>query len=73
VNFLLIRTKFSTSTCFGIWLPSSGGREFLISYLSNVLCYGCVRIMTRPVRQCVASVARHVSAYGCHPQGVVSA
>jgi hypothetical protein len=49
VDVLLIRSKFSTPTCFGIWLPSSGGRECLISYSSNVLCYGRERIMTRPV------------------------
>jgi hypothetical protein len=24
VDFLLTRSKFSTPTCFGIWLPSSG-------------------------------------------------
>jgi hypothetical protein len=48
-GFLLIRSKFSTPTCFGICLPSAGGRECLISYSSNVLCYGRVRIMTRPV------------------------
>jgi hypothetical protein len=47
VDFLLIRSKFSTPTCFGIWLPSSGGRECLISYSINVLCYRHVRIMTR--------------------------
>jgi hypothetical protein len=28
---LLIRSKVSTPTCFGTWLPSSGGREYLIS------------------------------------------
>jgi hypothetical protein len=49
VDVLLIRSKFSTPTCFGMWLPSSGSRECLISYSSNVLCYGRVRIMTRPV------------------------
>jgi hypothetical protein len=49
VNVLLIRSKFSTPTCFCIWLPSSEDRECLISYSSNVLCYGRVRIMTRPV------------------------
>jgi hypothetical protein len=38
--------QISTPTCFGIWLPSSGGRECLISYSSNVLCYGRVRIVT---------------------------
>src|SRR5215471_15704617 len=48
VDFLLYVPNF-TRTCFGIWLPSSGGRECLISYSSNVLCYGRVRIMTRPV------------------------
>jgi hypothetical protein len=104
-----------TPTCFDIWFPSSGGRECLISYSSNVLCYGRVRIMTLPVwsvavysdmfrhmitilrgswvpdkllkqcsvlwacadydPSCVVScrLPRHVSAYGCHPQGVVSA
>jgi hypothetical protein len=49
IGFLLIRSKFSTPTCFGKWLPSSRGRERLISYSSNVLCYWRVRIMTRPV------------------------
>jgi hypothetical protein len=49
VDFLLIRSKFSTPACFGISLPSSGGCVCLISYSSNVLCYGRVRIMTRPV------------------------
>jgi hypothetical protein len=32
-----------------MWLPSSGGRECLINYSSNVLCYGRVRILIRPV------------------------
>jgi hypothetical protein len=41
--------NFPTPTCFGIWLSSSEGRGCLISYSSNVLCYGRVRIMTRPV------------------------
>jgi hypothetical protein len=49
VDVLLIRSKFPTPTCFGIWLPSLGGRECLINYSSNVLCYGRVRIMIRPV------------------------
>jgi hypothetical protein len=49
VDVLLIRSKFSTPTCFGKWLPSSGGRECLIGYSNNLLCYGSVRIMTRPV------------------------
>jgi hypothetical protein len=49
VDVLLVRSKFSTPTCFGIWLPSSGGRECLISYSSNVLCYGHVQAMTHPV------------------------
>jgi hypothetical protein len=40
---------FSTPTCFGIWLPSSGGHASLTCYSSNVLCYGRVWIMTRPV------------------------
>jgi hypothetical protein len=48
-GFLLIRSKFFTPTCFGIWLPSSGGREWMISYSKNCLCYGRVRTMTRPV------------------------
>jgi hypothetical protein len=43
VDVLLIRSKFSTPTCFGIWLPFSGGRECLISYSSNVLCYETCR------------------------------
>jgi hypothetical protein len=45
VDCLLIRSKFSTLTCFGTWLPSSGGREYLISYPSKVLCCGRVRVM----------------------------
>jgi hypothetical protein len=31
VDFLLICSKFSTPTCFGIFSPSSGGRECLIA------------------------------------------
>jgi hypothetical protein len=46
VDCLLLIRSNSTATCFGIWLPSSGGRECLISYPSGVLCYGRVRIMT---------------------------
>jgi hypothetical protein len=34
-GFLLILPNFSNRTCFGVWLPSSGGRECLISYPSN--------------------------------------
>jgi hypothetical protein len=49
VDVLLIVPNFSTPTCFGIWLPSLGVRECLTSYSSNVLCYGRVRTMTRPV------------------------
>jgi hypothetical protein len=46
VDFLLlIRSKFYP-TCFGVWLPSSGGRECLIGYSSGVLCNGRMRIMT---------------------------
>jgi hypothetical protein len=36
VDVLLMRSKFSTPTCFGVWLPSSGCRECLIKYSSNV-------------------------------------
>jgi hypothetical protein len=49
VDFFINTFQISTLTCFGVWLPSSGGCECLISYSSNVLCYGHVRIMTRPV------------------------
>jgi hypothetical protein len=35
VDVLLMRSKYFTTTCFGIWLPSAGGRECLISYSSN--------------------------------------
>jgi hypothetical protein len=49
VDFYQYVPNFPTPTCFGIWLPSSGGRECLISDSSNVLCYGRVRTMTRPV------------------------
>jgi hypothetical protein len=45
VDVLLIHSKFSTPTCFGIWLPSSGGRQCLISYSSNVLV---LDMCTRP-------------------------
>jgi hypothetical protein len=48
-GFFINTLQIPTPTCFGIWLPSSRGRECLISYSSNVLCYGSVRIMTRPV------------------------
>jgi hypothetical protein len=34
-GFLLIRSKFSTPIFFGIWLPSSGGRECLISHTAH--------------------------------------
>jgi hypothetical protein len=50
VDCLLTRYKFcSTPTCFGIRLSFSGGRDCLISYSSNAVCYGRVRIMTRPL------------------------
>jgi hypothetical protein len=49
VDVLLIRSKFSTLTCLGVWLSSSWGRECLVSYPSNVLCYERVRTMTHPV------------------------
>jgi hypothetical protein len=54
-GFFINTFQISTPTCFGIWLPSSGGRECPLSYSSNVLCYGRVRIMTRPLWP----VARH--------------
>jgi hypothetical protein len=49
VDFLITSSKFSTPTCFGTWLPSSGGRVCLINHPSKVLCCGRVRVMTRPV------------------------
>jgi hypothetical protein len=49
MDFYQYVPNFSTPTCFGIWLSSSGGRECLIGYSSNFLCYGRVRTMTRPV------------------------
>jgi hypothetical protein len=52
--FILLIRSNSTPTCFGIWLPSSGGRECLISYPSGVLCNGSVRIVTGPVWSVVA-------------------
>jgi hypothetical protein len=36
VDVLLIRSKFSTPTFFGVWLPSSGSHECLINYSSNL-------------------------------------
>jgi hypothetical protein len=35
VNFLLLIRSNSTPTCFGIWLPSVGGRECLVTYLAD--------------------------------------
>jgi hypothetical protein len=55
---LIIRSNYFAQTCFGIYLPSSGGREYLISYSSDALCYGRVRIMIRPVWPVV--VPKHV-------------
>jgi hypothetical protein len=63
VDFYQYVPNLSTPTCFGIWLPSSGGRKCLISYSSNVLCYGRVQIMTRPVWPAV--VEYNVSSYVC--------
>jgi hypothetical protein len=60
VDVLLIRSKFSTTTCFGIWLPSSEGRECLISYSSHVLCYGRMRIMARTVWPVVVSTTNYL-------------
>jgi hypothetical protein len=46
VDVLLIRSKFSNPTCFGIWLSSSGGNECLISYSSNFLEHLLVFLQT---------------------------
>jgi hypothetical protein len=67
VPVLLIRSKCFTATCFGIYLTSSGGREYLIIYSSNVLCYGLVRIMTRPVWPVVECVQVHTGGSGTDP------
>jgi hypothetical protein len=48
-GFLLIRSKFSTPTCFGVWLPFSGGRECLISYSSKFCVMGLCRLRVWPV------------------------
>jgi hypothetical protein len=38
-RMLLMYSKF-TPTCFGKWLPSSGGRSYLRSYSSSVCIVG---------------------------------
>jgi hypothetical protein len=60
VDFLLIRSKFSTLTCFGTWLPSSGGRECLIRCPGKVLCCGRVRVMIRPRPEDGTHMPKHV-------------
>jgi Tfp pilus assembly major pilin PilA len=42
----LLRSRFSP-TCFGMSLPSSGGRGYLRSYSSSLYC-GCIWITIRP-------------------------
>jgi hypothetical protein len=51
--------------CYGIWLPSSGGRECLISYSSNVLnfstptCFG-MWLPSSGGRECLISYSSNV-------------